>query len=93
MYKVKIKVDKNIECYKVCHIAKSFTQENSRDYKETCALVAHMTSICTLLVVAKSYKWHLYQLDVKNVFLHEDITKEVYMTLQDYLTISIKYAC
>jgi hypothetical protein len=47
----------------------SFQQEHGRDYDETFAPVAHMTTVHTLLVVASVRAWSISQLDVKNVFL------------------------
>ncbi|XXG72114.1 hypothetical protein AAC387_Pa07g1277 [Persea americana] len=40
-----------------------------------------MTTVCTILVVAASHSWPLYQMDVKNAFLHGDLKEDVYMRL------------
>ena len=37
-----------------------------------------MTSIRLLLSMAAMSSWPLYQLDIKNVFLHDDLSEEVY---------------
>ena len=48
-----------------------------------------MTTVRTILVIAVSCSWPLYQMDVKNAFLHEDHQEEVYMRLpQGYDTTS-----
>ena len=33
----------------------------------------------TLIVVSAAHKWPLFQMDVKNVFLNGELSKEVYM--------------
>ena len=59
-------------------MARGFQQEYGRDYEETFAPVAHMHTVRTLIVVAAVHGWHLSQLDVNNVFLHDDLREEVY---------------
>ena len=41
--------------------------------------MARLNFIQTLLSVAVSRSWPLYQLDIKNAFLHVDLREEVYM--------------
>jgi hypothetical protein len=69
VYKVKTHSDGSLERYKACLVARGFQQEHDRDYDETFAPVAHMTTIHTLLVVASVRGWSISQLDVKNVFV------------------------
>jgi hypothetical protein len=52
VYKVKTCSDGSLERYKARPVARGFQQEHDRDYDETFAHVAHMTTICTLLTVA-----------------------------------------
>ena len=74
-------------------MARGFQQEYDRGYEETFAPVAHMQTVRTLVVVAAVRGWHLTQLDVKNVFLHGDLRKEVYMTPPPGLRISPGLVC
>jgi len=41
--------------------------------------MAKMTIIRTLIVVASIFQWKIFQMNVKNVFLNEDLHEEVYM--------------
>lgn len=79
VYKVRTRSDGSLERYKVCLVAHGFHQEHGRDYDETFAPVTHMTIFRTLLVVASIREWSIPQLDVKNVFLNDELHGEVYM--------------
>ncbi|KAK1605761.1 hypothetical protein QYE76_029434 [Lolium multiflorum] len=52
------------------------SREHGRDYDETFAPVAHMTTVRTLLPVRR---WSVSQLDVQNAFLNGELSEEVYM--------------
>ena len=49
------------------------------DYDETFAPVAKMDSICLTLAIAVVQGWEVHQMDVKNAFLHGDLSEEIYM--------------
>ena len=50
-------------------MAKGYAQQHGIDYDEMFALVAKMTIVHVLLVVATIKGWHLHQVEVKNAFL------------------------
>jgi hypothetical protein len=79
VYKVKTCSNGSLERYKAHLIARDFQQEHGRDYDETFAHVAHMTTIRTLLVVASVREWSISQLDMKNAFLNGELREDVYM--------------
>lgn len=54
IYKLKNHANGSIGCYKARFVAKGFTQEYSMDYEETFALIARITTICLVLLVASS---------------------------------------
>ena len=60
VYKTKTRADGNIEHYKAWLVAHGFTQEYDIDYEEIFALVAKMTIVRVLLIVAAACQWPLY---------------------------------
>jgi hypothetical protein len=79
IYKIKTHSDGSLEHYKTHLVAHGFQQEQGRNYNETFAPVAHMTTIHTLLAVASVREWCISQLDMKNVFLNGELHEDVYM--------------
>jgi len=79
VYKIKTRSDGTIERYKARLVAKGYTQEYGIDCEETFAPIARLTSVCSLSAIVAARKWKLFQMDVKNTFLHGDLTEEVYM--------------
>ena len=60
-------------------VAKGYTQQYGLDYYDTFSRVAKIASNCLLFSMATMRSWPLFQLDIKNVFLHGDLAEEVYM--------------
>jgi hypothetical protein len=72
-------VDGHISIYKARVVSKGFQQVHNIDYDETFAPVSKMDSICLVLAIAAAKGWEVHQMDVKNAFLHGDLSKEIYM--------------
>jgi Reverse transcriptase (RNA-dependent DNA polymerase) len=51
------------------------------DYEETFPPIVKMNNVRTLISCVVNFGWDLYQLDVKNVFLHGDLEEEVHMEI------------
>lgn len=81
IYSIKLKLDGLLDHYKARLVALGNQQEYGVDYGETFAPVAKMTTARTVLAITASQSWPLYQMDVKNAFLHSDLKEEVYMRL------------
>ena len=76
IYKIKTRFDGTIKHYKVCLVAKGFTQKYEIDYEETFALVTCISSVHALLAVVAASKLDLFQMDVKNAFPSGDLSEE-----------------
>jgi hypothetical protein len=79
VYKTKSAVDGQISRYKAKLVAKGFQQVHGIDYDETFALVAKMDSIRLALAIATTKVWEVHHMDVKNAFIHDDLSEEIYM--------------
>jgi hypothetical protein len=49
------------------------------DYDETFTPVARMDSIRLVLSIVAAKGWEVHQMDVKNAFIHDDLSEEIYM--------------
>lgn len=83
IFKVKCDDSSNIERRKARLVIKGRSQRPGFDYSETYAPVARLTTLRFLLAVVNERNLLIYQMDVKNAFLHSDLEEEVFMKVPD----------
>ena len=79
VYKLKRNADGTISRHKARLVARGFSQQYGRDYEETFSPVARMVTIRTIISLAASNRWKLWQLDVKNAFLYGELDRDIFM--------------
>lgn len=58
---------------------RGFPQSYRLDYEETFSPVAKMVTVRSIFSLAAFKSWKLWQLDVKNAFLYDELDREVFM--------------
>ncbi|XP_070044109.1 retrovirus-related Pol polyprotein from transposon RE1 isoform X1 [Nicotiana tomentosiformis] len=79
VYTVKVGPDRQIDRLKARLVAKRYTQIFGLGYSDTFSSVAKVASVRLFLSMVAVRHWPLYQLDIKNAFLHGDLEDEVYI--------------
>ena len=79
VFRIKLLADGSLDKYKSRLVAQGFNQEEGIDYLETYSPVVRSATVRAVLHLATIMNWELKQMDVKNAFLHGDLTETVYM--------------
>jgi len=69
----------DITRYKVCLIAKGFTQTTRLDYEETFSPVTRLNSLRLLLAMATIFDWDVHHVNIKLAYLNGHLDEELYM--------------
>ena len=77
VYTVKIGPDGRVDRLKARLVAKGYTQVYGSNYYDTFSPIAKIASVRLLISMVAMQTWLLYNLDIKNVFLHRHLAKEV----------------
>jgi hypothetical protein len=79
VYRIKKRADGSIDRYKARLVTKGFKQRYEIDYEDTFSPMVKIATIRTVLALSVSRGWSLWQLDVKNAFLHGVLEEEVFI--------------
>nr|GEU82182.1 ribonuclease H-like domain-containing protein [Tanacetum cinerariifolium] len=79
LFKHKFHADGSLSRYKAHIVANGRSQQQDIDCDETFSLVVKPTTIRNVLSLLVSRDWPIHQLDVKNAFLHGQLSETVYM--------------
>ena len=79
VFKKKLNVVGKVEKYKAQLVAKGHSQVEGIDFGEIFSPVTKLTSNRFVLSLAATFDLEVEQMEVKIVFLHEDLDEEIYM--------------
>lgn len=79
VYKIKRKVNGDVERYKSELVTCGYSQMHGINYKETFSSVVRLESNRILLGLVASYDLEMVHFDVKTAFLYAELKEEIYM--------------
>jgi Reverse transcriptase (RNA-dependent DNA polymerase) len=79
IFKTKEDSEGNVERYKVRLVAKRFTQKKYIDFMKTFSFVSTKDYFRIIMNLVAHFDLELHQMDVKTVFLNDDIVECIYI--------------
>ena len=79
VYKLRFRSDGSLEKHKAWLVVKGYAQAEGLNYDETFASTMCMIAIRRVIAMAAHYKWLIFQMDVKSMFLNGDLDEEVHV--------------
>ena len=83
VFKTKRDAQGQIERYKARLVAKSYTQQEGIDYKETLSPISTKDSFRVVMALVTHFDLEIHQMDVKTAFLNGDLSDSMYMKQLD----------
>ena len=83
VYKRKRGPDGLVKTFKARLVAKWFNQKERINYEETFLPVAMLNSIRVLLSIAPHFNYEICQMDIKTIFLNDNLEEDIYMMQLD----------
>ena len=68
-----------VERYRARLVVKGYAQKEGVDFNEIFSPIIRLTIIRVVWTICVAFDLHFKQLDVKTIFLHEELEEEVYM--------------
>ncbi|GJS36032.1 putative RNA-directed DNA polymerase [Tanacetum coccineum] len=94
VFKIKYRSSGDIERYKARYVVKGYNQKEGIDFDETFSPVVKIVTVRCLINLDVQNSWPLFQLDVNNAFLYEDLSETVYIDLPEgYFSPNDKRVC
>lgn len=81
VYKLKYTALGVVETYKDRLVAKGYSQQEILDYTQTFSLMGKMVTVRSVITIAVTQHWPIFQMDVHNTFLQGDLFEEAYMDI------------
>lgn len=80
VFRTKLHTNGSLDKLRARVVSQGFKKEESIDYLETYSHVVRLATVRVVLHTTTMMDWEIKQMDVKNIFLHGELTKTVYMT-------------